>query len=130
MKTFIVIHLLIAASAAYDALYITFYPNSNCTGNQQSINLTDIASCRQLSPFNSFQLNRSMSSFEQLDFTESSTPTQCTGFLESVWNWDTSCRSVNTSTCATLWTNIGLLNDTPGVGWGWNNTVWVNITGD
>ena len=67
-----------------------------------------------------------MLSTEQLDF---SAEIDCSGFLESVWNWDTSCRSVNTSTCAKLWINTGPRNNTFGVGWGWNSTTWINLTG-
>ena len=70
-----------------------------------------------------------MLSTEQLDFSAEGNSSQCDGFLESVWNWDTSCRSTNTSTCARLWTNTGPQNNDLGMGWGWNGTVWTNVTG-
>ena len=130
-KTLTILSLLTIHVIAYDVLYINFYTNQDCTGNQQSANLTDIRGCLDCSPFQSFQLNRSMLNTEQLDVSAGvDLEGNCNGFLESVWNWDTSCRNVNTSTCILFWTNIGPLNSIPGAGWGWNNSIWVNLTGD
>ena len=129
--------LLAIHAAAYDVLHMNVFQNGDCTGNQETINLTDIAGCGPLRPFRSFMLNRSMTEVEQLDFSANTSGNfaldsldHCVGFLQSIWNWDTSCRSVNASTCVTLWTNTGPSDDSFGVGWGWNGTTWVNMTGN
>ena len=128
MKRFTLLGLLAVQIAAYDALNIRFFRNPDCTGDLGSGDLTDILGWAYIQPFQSFALNRSMTATEQLDFSASGDLVQCTGFLESVWNWGTSCRSVNTTTCVRLWTNTGPINNSLGIGWGWNGTGWTNIT--
>ena len=81
--------------------------------------------------FQGIVLNRSLTKEEQLDLstTNASFPDMANAnFVESIWNWDNSCRSVNSSTAVTYWQNEGLIENNFGQGWGWNGTVWINRT--
>ena len=77
-----------------------------------------------------------MTATEQLDFSymtvslEEGVAAGCDDFMESVWNLDTTCQSINASTCVAFWDNEGPAANIFGVGWGWNDTVWVNHTAE
>ena len=76
-----------------------------------------------------FKLSRNLTNIEQMDFGNLTAPyTGDAIFVQSVWNWNTACRSINTSTCLSLKINSGPSQGIYGTGWGWNGTVWVNRT--
>ena len=133
MKILKVFNLFVISAIAFDPISLTWYTDENCAVPPPSpwiptIILTDVAWSYGSSPvFQSFILNRSMLVNEQLDSNINIT-TECDTFQQSVWNWDTSCRSVNATTCFTFWINEGFSDGTFGEGWGWNSTSWVNIT--
>ena len=129
MKSVKILGLLAVSAEAYDAIHIGFFGDSNCAQSLISIDLTDITGCHNLPPFQSFTLNRSMTPDEQIDFSAFSNSAFCSGFIESVWNMNSSCRSLNTTaTCINLWNNTGPSRGSYGPGWGWNSTTWVNTT--
>ena len=130
MKKFTALTLPIALSAAQTVLNVTVFDNSDCTGNFRHFDkLPGGALCMPWF-FEGFKLNRSLTETEQIDIGLIQLSQNSMVFEESVWNWDTSCRSVNISSCFGFGINPGLSQGIYGKGWGWNGTVWVNRTID
>ena len=122
---------LLKLSFAYDVIGITCFQSIDCSGESFSdTHILDFTMYNLTTPIQSFILNRSMTTTEQIDFsTASNNDTQCGYFEESFWNLSTVCQhNIPPSTCVKYWDNTGPSEDTPGKGWGWNNGAWVNIT--
>ena len=137
MKSFIIFNSLVFPVIAFDSITLSYFTDENCAFPPPlpfyaALPLsadTDTSGYwgSGVPGFRSFKLNRSMSVNKQFDFSTNTT-TACDTFQQSVWNWDTSCRSVNTTTCFKFWINEGFSDGTFGEGWGWNSTSWINIT--
>ena len=70
-----------------------------------------------------------MMAIEQVDFGYANDSYPCDGFIESVWNWTSSCQNLQQpSTCVKYWENKGPSEGISGIGWGWNDTTWHNTS--
>ena len=119
----------LGVSLAQDIIKITYFQSTDCSGNPIDIDFHEIPStCFNIQPpIQSFFLNRSMTAWEQLDFsTASNNATLCGEFKESFWNLSTTCQpNIVPSTCTAFWYNTGPSENISGPGWGWNNGTWV-----
>jgi hypothetical protein len=127
-KLWILVFLTLAA--ADHIIGISYFQSSNCSGNPIIDNDALGWTTYNITPFQSFILNRTMMAAEQIDISATSVNgTECGQFLESFWNISAVCQPVTSpSTCIKYWNNTGPSAGIVGVGWGWNNITWVNTT--